>query len=69
MRILGIDPGLKLTGYGVVDWHPLKPKLVDGGVIRLDAKVGVAQRLVELERVHLLRSLHLAEHAKVVAPV
>jgi crossover junction endodeoxyribonuclease RuvC len=50
MRILGIDPGLRLTGYGVIDWHPLKPKLVDGGVIRLQEKEQVAQRLVELER-------------------
>ena len=50
MRILGIDPGLRLTGYGVIDWHPLKPKLVDGGVIRLREKEDVAHRLVELER-------------------
>ena len=35
MRILGIDPGLQLTGYGVVDYQLLHPKLVDGGVIRL----------------------------------
>ena len=49
MRILGIDPGLRLTGYGVVDYHPFRPKLVDGGVIRLNAKVSLADRLVELE--------------------
>jgi crossover junction endodeoxyribonuclease RuvC len=50
MRILGIDPGLRLTGYGVVDYHPLRPALVAGGVIRLDDKQPVADRLVELER-------------------
>jgi crossover junction endodeoxyribonuclease RuvC len=50
MRILGIDPGLRLTGYGVIDFHPLKPVLVDGGVIRLNEKTPVAQRLVELEK-------------------
>jgi crossover junction endodeoxyribonuclease RuvC len=49
MRILGIDPGLRLTGYGVVDYVPLRPCLVDGGVIRLDAKGSLAARLVELE--------------------
>ena len=50
MRILGIDPGLRLTGYGVVDYHPLRPALVDGGVIRLDAAAAIAVRLVELDR-------------------
>lgn len=49
MRILGIDPGLRLTGYGVVDYHSIRPKLVDGGVIRLTPKTPLADRLVELE--------------------
>ena len=49
MRILGIDPGLRLTGYGVIDYHPIRPKLIDGGVIRLDAKAPLADRLIELE--------------------
>ena len=50
MRILGIDPGLRLTGYGVLDYHPTKPALIDGGVIRLDDKASLAHRLVELDR-------------------
>jgi crossover junction endodeoxyribonuclease RuvC len=52
MRILGIDPGLRLTGYGVIDCRGTgKPALVDGGVIRLpDHKTSIADRLVELER-------------------
>jgi len=49
MKILGIDPGLRLTGYGVIDYRPLKPSLIDGGVIRLNEKHSIAQRLVELE--------------------
>lgn len=49
MRILGIDPGLQITGYGVIDWKPVRPLLVDGGVIRLAAKTPIADRLVELE--------------------
>jgi len=49
MRILGIDPGLKITGYGVLDWRPIRPQLVDGGVIRLTVKSSLADRLVELE--------------------
>jgi crossover junction endodeoxyribonuclease RuvC len=49
MRILGIDPGLQITGYGVLDWKPVRPVLVDGGVIRLKPKTPLADRLVELE--------------------
>lgn len=49
MRILGIDPGLQITGYGVIEWHPLRPKLVDAGVVRLRPKSALAERLVELE--------------------
>jgi crossover junction endodeoxyribonuclease RuvC len=51
MIILGVDPGLRLTGYGVVRFKPtniLKPELIDGGVIRLNTKTAVADRLVEL---------------------
>jgi crossover junction endodeoxyribonuclease RuvC len=49
VRILGIDPGLRLTGYGVVDYQRVRPALIDGGVIRLTVKLPVPQRLVELE--------------------
>lgn len=49
MRILGIDPGLALCGYGVIDFHPVRPRLLDGGVIRLKVKTSIAERLVELE--------------------
>lgn len=51
MRVLGIDPGLQRTGYGVLDCAKalITPKLVDAGIIRLTAKTSVAARLVELE--------------------
>ena len=49
MRILGIDPGLQITGYGVVDFTRGVPRLVDGGVIRLAARKALEDRLVELE--------------------
>jgi crossover junction endodeoxyribonuclease RuvC len=49
MRIIGIDPGSKLTGYGVIDWKLYRPALVSGGVIRLNPRHTLAERLVELE--------------------
>jgi crossover junction endodeoxyribonuclease RuvC len=54
VRVLGIDPGLQLTGYGVIEYREAAatatPTLIDAGVIRLDGKRSVADRLVELER-------------------
>jgi crossover junction endodeoxyribonuclease RuvC len=49
MIILGIDPGLILTGYGVIDYTRGRAKLIDGGVIRLNTKASLASRLLELE--------------------
>lgn len=51
MRILGIDPGLQITGYGLIDAKPqtLRPALVCGGVIRLKPRTSLADRLLELE--------------------
>src|SRR5437868_6051626 len=49
VRILGIDPGLKITGYGVIDCRSIQPALVAGGVIRLNARASLSDRLVELE--------------------
>ena len=49
MRILGIDPGLQITGYGVIDLARPRPRLIDGGVIRLKPKAAIPDRLVELE--------------------
>ena len=53
VRLLGLDPGTRITGYGVIDYDPrtpLRPSLIDGGIIRLDEKQPLADRLCELER-------------------
>src|SRR6185437_5722636 len=50
MRILGLDPGLQLTGYGVIEFDVRRPKLIDAGVIRLQPKQSIAARLVEIEK-------------------
>jgi crossover junction endodeoxyribonuclease RuvC len=33
-RILGIDPGLTITGYGVLEFSPARPILREAGIIR-----------------------------------
>ncbi len=50
MRILGIDPGLQITGYGCVDLAEgeTEPTLVEAGVFRLNVKRNMAFRLAQL---------------------
>lgn len=46
MRILGIDPGTGILGFGVIDVSGIgKAKLVDGGVIRTPVKQADSERL------------------------
>ena len=47
---MGIDPGLRITGYGVVDAEDgaLEPTLIEGGIIRIDPAGTLAQRLGRL---------------------
>ncbi|KAA3615726.1 MAG: crossover junction endodeoxyribonuclease RuvC [Calditrichaeota bacterium] len=44
-RILGIDPGLNTTGYGLIDIKKNKASLVKFGHIRTKAKESLSQRL------------------------
>lgn len=48
MRVLGVDPGSRATGWGLVGGDPATPILVEGGVIRLRAGAPFAVRLHEL---------------------
>jgi crossover junction endodeoxyribonuclease RuvC len=51
MRVLGVDPGLTRCGLGMVDGKPGSAlTLVDAGVMRTDAAVGIGPRLLALER-------------------
>ena len=34
LRILGIDPGSRITGFGVIDWHGREPVYVASGCIK-----------------------------------
>lgn len=45
MRILGIDPGTGILGFGVIDSERGKARLVDAGVIRTPVKEDDAVRL------------------------
>jgi crossover junction endodeoxyribonuclease RuvC len=47
-RVLGVDPGLTITGWGIVDGDGANGRLVDCGVIRSTAKAPRAERLREI---------------------
>lgn len=48
MRILGIDPGLNTTGYGVLEVVDKRPKLVEAGIVRSTAKASFVTRIGEI---------------------
>lgn len=48
MRILGVDPGLRQTGYGLVEVSARGPGLVEAGIIRTSGRSSVPFRLREL---------------------
>ena len=51
MRVLGIDPGLRVTGYGLLEANGLRAKVVEAGVVRSDEKAELPDRI---------RKIHLA---------
>lgn len=45
MRILGVDPALCITGYGVIDFKKDKLSLVEAGIISTSSKQEISKRL------------------------
>ncbi|TWU42009.1 crossover junction endodeoxyribonuclease RuvC [Novipirellula artificiosorum] len=48
IRILGIDPGLNTTGYGVIEIQGPLIKLCEAGIVRSRAKQSIEKRLLEI---------------------
>src|SRR5580693_3387577 len=48
MRLLGLDPGLRLTGWGVIDVEGNRLRHVAHGVIKVSIEGSLAERLHEL---------------------
>ena len=44
-RILGVDPGLNITGYGVIEITSGKVRLIEAGVIRGKSRGELSQRV------------------------
>ena len=50
MRVLGIDPGLITTGYGVLDLKDGKIKILEAGTIQPDPKAAFEQRIAKVHQ-------------------
>ena len=48
MRLIGLDPGLRLTGWGVIDVEGNRLRYVAHGVIKVAGERSLAERLCEL---------------------
>lgn len=48
MRVLGVDPGSRYLGFGVVEWRGRQSLHLGSGVIRTDAQAPLAERLLQL---------------------
>jgi crossover junction endodeoxyribonuclease RuvC len=45
---LGVDPGLNLTGYGILEIQRLQPRLIEAGVIRGKQGTSLPQRVRDI---------------------
>ncbi len=50
MRILGIDPALTVTGYGVIDFKKNKFSLLEAGIVTTDSSTSILKRLDKIYR-------------------
>lgn len=50
MRILGIDPGYAIVGYGLIENDNGKLRPLDYGAVETDAKMPTADRLIAIEK-------------------
>ncbi|GAC1306966.1 MAG: crossover junction endodeoxyribonuclease RuvC [Vulcanimicrobiaceae bacterium] len=48
MRVLGIDPGLRVTGYGAIDCSARSARLVEAGILTPDVRAPLERRLGDL---------------------
>jgi crossover junction endodeoxyribonuclease RuvC len=46
--VLGIDPGLNITGYGVVRFGGSEPRILEAGTLRTSDKAPLPQRIAQL---------------------
>ena len=70
MRVIGLDPGLRRTGWGVIDSDGSHLSHVANGVINSDERLDLARRLVQLDAgILAVLEAHRPDEAAVEATV
>jgi len=66
MKIIGIDPGTAITGFGVIEIKQGNPSMLDAGVVRTPANTPITERLEEIyDGIKELCELHQPDEASV----
>lgn len=50
MKVLGVDPGTRVTGYGLVEGSARRARLLECGVVRTSGGGGLGERLLEIHQ-------------------
>ena len=50
MRVIGLDPGLRRTGWGVIESEGARLRHVANGVVESDERLDLARRLLQLDQ-------------------
>ncbi|HDM37606.1 MAG TPA: crossover junction endodeoxyribonuclease RuvC, partial [Candidatus Omnitrophica bacterium] len=45
MRIIGVDPGLRCTGFGIIEHKDNQTKVITAGVVKTSSKESIENRL------------------------
>ena len=48
MRVLGIDPGLNISGYGIIEENAAGVSIIEAGILKTNDKLSMENRLAEL---------------------
>ena len=63
MRVLGIDPGTAIVGFGVIDYENNKFKVIDYGCLYTDKDTPMEERLCQIyEKLSELIKKYNPEH-------
>lgn len=49
MKIIGVDPGFAITGYGIIEYYNNKFKFIDFGVITTSPELSLPERLLKID--------------------
>ena len=68
MKILGIDPGTNIMGFGVVSWNGSTPLVIEHGVLRINDKTPFDKLKHILNEVSVWIKKHCVDHVAIEAP-